>query len=554
MGIFLLTITTSPEINVSLESNSSIVLNCTFELDANEGIRNVYWGKKLHGTNYNKLAEFAYKNAIYNIDHGLSLENRSNLHSFSDTSQSAILNITDVRCEDVGQYQCEVEFSVDSKGKTDRKYTDVYIQANAERPTTFSVHPNNSLEEHEILNIACVAVVGSPHGSLAIWEQNVSSNTLTLLKNTSKVFIDTDNCTSVANLTITYKVSRHNNGAKFMCSSRNKFTKEPAPAAEFGPIKVLYGPSNTRVNSFDLNAPLFIKDSVILECISDGNPNPIYAWKFNHSSIGNNSKFNISADKSKLSFTVTNISDSGLYQCVAYNYIKGNMFNSSSNVTITVQERHEEDNAMEIEKTCLENPCLFIQNCIMRNGSAFCSINIWAVVAIAFIFLTLILGTITLMLIISKANHIKRINRKKRMDIGDVHVSYTREKFEDFGGYADPKDVKRPENGQIKLDKDVRDNPYADPVDFQTQYAVVQKTWETPAKSSKDTNSSDTSNLLNNTDSSNTGNPSSSTETTNLKNLSSDEKTSASTETSETIPKPPNVGQTPTNYINLLLD
>lgn len=27
----------------------------------------------------------------------------------------------------------------------------------------------------------------------------------------------------------------------------------------------------------------------------------------------------------------------------------------------------------------------------------------------------------------------------------DVHISYTREKFEDFGGYADPKDVKRPE-------------------------------------------------------------------------------------------------------------
>lgn len=27
----------------------------------------------------------------------------------------------------------------------------------------------------------------------------------------------------------------------------------------------------------------------------------------------------------------------------------------------------------------------------------------------------------------------------------DVHVSYTKESFEDFGGYADPKDVKRPE-------------------------------------------------------------------------------------------------------------
>lgn len=41
-------------------------------------------------------------------------------------------------------------------------------------------------------------------------------------------------------------------------------------------------------------------------------------------------------------------------------------------------------------------------------------------------------------------------------------------------------------------------------------------------------------------DSSNTGN-SSSSETTKPKNSSSDEKISASTETSETIPKPPNV-------------
>lgn len=95
-------------------------------------------------------------------------------------------------------------------------------------------------------------------------------------------------------------------------------------------------------------------------------------------------------------------------------------------------------------------------------------------------------------------------------------------------------------SGQIKSDKDGRDNPYADPVDFQTQYAVVQKNWETPAKSSKDANSSYTSNLLNNTDSSNTANPSSS-ETTNPKNSTSDEKTPGSSEISETISKPPNV-------------
>lgn len=95
-------------------------------------------------------------------------------------------------------------------------------------------------------------------------------------------------------------------------------------------------------------------------------------------------------------------------------------------------------------------------------------------------------------------------------------------------------------SGQIKSDKDLRDNPYADPVDFQTQYAIVQKNWETPAKSSKDANSSDSSNLINNTDSLNTGHLSSS-ETTNPKNSTNDEKIPGSTETSETIPKPPNV-------------
>lgn len=96
-------------------------------------------------------------------------------------------------------------------------------------------------------------------------------------------------------------------------------------------------------------------------------------------------------------------------------------------------------------------------------------------------------------------------------------------------------------SGQIKSDKDGRDNPYADPVDFQTQYAVVQKNWETPAKSSNDKDSSNPSNLVNNTDSSNTGNPSSPSETTNPQNSTSNEKTPGSTETSETITKPPNV-------------
>lgn len=103
------------------------MLNCTFELDVNEVVRNVFWRKKLQGTDYNSLADFSYKAAVY-LEDGLSLETRSNLQSFDDISKSAILKITDFRCEDVGQYQCQVKFSVGSTAKSDQKGTPVYIK------------------------------------------------------------------------------------------------------------------------------------------------------------------------------------------------------------------------------------------------------------------------------------------------------------------------------------------------------------------------------------------------------------------------------------------
>lgn len=126
-GIFSLTITTSPEINVTLGSNSFIVLNCTFEHNDNEFVRIMSWKKKLPGANYLNLVEFSYKSAVY-IEHGLSLANRSNLHPFDDISNSAILNITNIRCEDFGQYQCIVSFSVGPTAKTDQRGTTVYIE------------------------------------------------------------------------------------------------------------------------------------------------------------------------------------------------------------------------------------------------------------------------------------------------------------------------------------------------------------------------------------------------------------------------------------------
>lgn len=175
------------------------------------------------------------------------------------------------------------------------------------------------------------------------------------------------------------------------------------------------GPSTTRIESNFTLTDLQVGDLVKLECISDGNPNPDYTWIFNFTDIVSNEKYNFSANKSELSFTITNITDSGYYQCVASNYFSGKTFNSSSNVTsLSVQEKRHEDIVYEFVHNCPENPCSLIQSCVPRNGSAYCSLNIWSVITFVFITLTLIFGTACISLTLSRRRQTKIMYKNGR--------------------------------------------------------------------------------------------------------------------------------------------
>lgn len=174
------------------------------------------------------------------------------------------------------------------------------------------------------------------------------------------------------------------------------------------------GPSTTRIKSFFQLSDLYIGDPVKFKCISDGNPNPTYTWIFNFTDIESNGKYIFSANKSELSFNITNITDSGYYQCVASNYFKGKTFNSSSNVTLTFKEKRHEDIVFEFIQNCLDNPCSLIHNCISRNGSAYCSLNIWSVITFVFITLTLIFGTACISLTLSRRRQTKIMYKNGR--------------------------------------------------------------------------------------------------------------------------------------------
>lgn len=89
-----------------------------------------------------------------------------------------------------------------------------------------------------MVNLSCSANVGNPEGLIEIWKEYKTSQVYELLGNTSVVYRDIENCTSIANLTVTYNLTRQDNGAMFRCSSRNKYTNNQIPAVHIGPVNV----------------------------------------------------------------------------------------------------------------------------------------------------------------------------------------------------------------------------------------------------------------------------------------------------------------------------
>lgn len=182
---------------------------------------------------------------------------------------------------------------------------------------------------------------------------------------------------------------------------------------------LLDSPSKSRIQASFSNSRVFIGDNVNIECVSDGNPNPYYTWKFNSTDLMSSDKYTFSVNNSALSFTVTDITDSGYYQCVASNYFKGKLFNSLSNVTITVQERNKLEHLLKMDKTCNGSPCSSVQNCVIKDRRAVCLVNIWIVIAIIFIIITFIFGMTTLsFILLRRTQQLKTINNTNEMDMG----------------------------------------------------------------------------------------------------------------------------------------
>lgn len=143
LGTNALTVTSPSEINVSLGSDSTILLNCSFEKEIDEFVTYISWSKKNETEDSYRKINAYYPSRVVYLDPDMQTRSRS--IAFSETSPRAILNISEVQCKDNGQYRCTVEYvnsnyrgmetstetSVNIQGKNVSFYKNIYLNTSS---------------------------------------------------------------------------------------------------------------------------------------------------------------------------------------------------------------------------------------------------------------------------------------------------------------------------------------------------------------------------------------------------------------------------------------
>lgn len=111
------------------------------------------------------------------------------------------------------------------------------FEADAEPPVSFSIQPNISLEEHDEVNVSCLANVGSPNGRLTLSKHDITTHQSDTLK-TSSTAQKNENCTTMAFLSVLYNSSRDDNRIIFRCSSQNGQISNKPFFKDIGPLNV----------------------------------------------------------------------------------------------------------------------------------------------------------------------------------------------------------------------------------------------------------------------------------------------------------------------------
>ncbi|XP_061181237.1 carcinoembryonic antigen-related cell adhesion molecule 6-like [Saccostrea echinata] len=338
LGACLLKISTPLEVRVKLQRNTNITLPCRYSREDNEEIsdRKIKWQKQ-SPNGYVDVAYFSIPGGpdpSIQRDFKESLENRAHLIAPQENLTRATLVLNNAVCRDEGLYQCWIEYYVNDAIEHEQNQTSVKFQAEATVPDEFIVEHSNELEENQSIRFICSAGVGNPPGSIKIWKVPRNSTEKELIYSSNfknNVVIKTENCTNFLNVSLTYSVSRDDNGAFFKCLSQNSLTPQPAPNKDSKTISVLYGPKKPVVTITPSSSVYSVGDDVKLDCFTISNPSPVYRWTFLSTNASDEEQtIHLNRNGSSLLLKNLQINNSGNYICSASNTFNGKTLNVTS--------------------------------------------------------------------------------------------------------------------------------------------------------------------------------------------------------------------------------
>ncbi|XP_062583678.1 carcinoembryonic antigen-related cell adhesion molecule 5-like isoform X2 [Saccostrea cucullata] len=421
-SVSLLKIFTPSEVRVKLQRN--ITLSCNYAREDKEEIsdRKIIWQKHL-GNKYVDVAYFSVSgkpDPSIHKDFKKYLENRTHLIAPQENLTTATLIINHAVCSDEGLYRCWIEFYLNDAIDDNQNQTSVIFQAEASEPDEFIVEHTNKLEENQSVRFICNADVGNPPGYLQIWKIPGRSTDQELIYSsnfTNNTFIKTDNCSYFLNVSFTYNVSRNDNGAVFNCTSQNDLTRQPGPYKDSKPISVLYGPEKAVITLTPSLSVYSVGDEEKLDCLTISNPPPVYSWGF-LSTNSSEEEHTINLDRIGSSLLLKNLqtNNSGDYICSAFNTFNGKTLNVTAVVRLSVKNPEIQLTSaypMSDAKLCQPG-----EICKEKKGQSAVSINIWMVLSIIFILLTVIFVSTTAYSFIKEKPNLQSCLREK-----DVNMS-----------------------------------------------------------------------------------------------------------------------------------
>ncbi|KAL5020254.1 hypothetical protein ScPMuIL_003146 [Solemya velum] len=308
---------------VGLLGDNVINITCTTSGVATSSITLVTLQKKS-----TTIATFLTNSEQSNIIAGADIAGRAALiPSTVGSNFVSGVTIQSVVCADAAEYQCKLAYldsNFDPQSVTSKSSMTVEVAASTVTgPPQMS---STSLQENQTVTFTCDGSVGNPAGSIK-WSRTKDSVTEKLTGASNQV---PESCWFKDTSTLTYTVTRDDNGAQIGCSiDQPKYVLNPS-VMRTDALNVYYVPSingvNPEVQPSYPEGTAFVR----LTCHGEGNPEPDYKWVHEVDSSETGGQ--------ELVLTNLKINQTGDYTCVVNNSFNGVSYSDNRTYLISIVE------------------------------------------------------------------------------------------------------------------------------------------------------------------------------------------------------------------------